>query len=141
MPPAPATSSPTKNRCWRDRSKRPEDRMREFRLRLAVVVALGVLAVGGAPRVVADGASLTVRITSPMGRTGVTGPVRIVAQVGNAGDTPLQSVKFFVNATLVGENHKGPVYAVEWSDDNPFEATEIRVEATAAVGHTAQDEV
>ena len=115
--------------------------MREFRLRLAVVVALGVLAVSGTPRVVADGASLTVRITSPMGRTGVTGPVRIVAQVGNAGDTPLQSVKFFVNATLVGENHKGPVYAVEWSDDNPFEATDIRVEATDAVGHTARDDV
>jgi VWFA-related protein len=76
-----------------------------------------------------------------MGRTGVAGPVRIVAQVGNASDTPLQSVKFFVNATLVGENHKGPVYAVEWSDDNPFEATDIRVEATDAVGHTARDDV
>jgi Ca-activated chloride channel family protein len=115
--------------------------MRDVRCWLVVVAFLAVLSGGGSARAKVDGASLTVRITSPMGRTGVAGPVRIVAQVGNAGDTPLQSVKFFVNATLVGENHKGPVYAVEWSDDNPFEPTDIRVEATDAVGHTARDDV
>ena len=76
-----------------------------------------------------------------MGRTGILGPVRIVAQVGHAADTPLQSVKFFVNRTLVGEDGEGPVYAVEWSDDNPFEATEITVEATDASGRTARDAV
>jgi len=109
-----------------------------FRLLVAVLVAIAAASVS---RVIADGTGLTVRITSPMGRTGVPGPVRIVAQIGNAADTPLQSVKFFVNRTLVGEAVKGPVYAVEWSDDNPFEATEITVEATDATGHTAHDAV
>lgn len=117
--------------------------MRDARSRLLVAALVGLTAVaaGRAPRVAADGTPLTVRITSPMGRTGVPGPVRIVAQVGSAADTPLSSVKFFVNRTLVGEAVKGPVYAVEWSDDNPFEATEIAVEATDATGRTARDMV
>ncbi len=116
--------------------------MYAVRFRLLFAVALAACAGASSLRVGADGSSpLTVRITSPMGRTGVQGPVRIVAQIGDTADTPLQSVKFFVNRTLVGENHVGPVYAVEWSDDNPFEATEITVEATDTAGHTAHDEV
>jgi hypothetical protein len=103
----------------------------------ADVTAAGVTAAHLTP----DTTPLTVRITSPMGRTGILGPVRIVAQVGTTTDTPLQSVKFFVNQTLVGEDGEGPIYAVEWSDDNPFEATEIRVEATDASGRTARDAV
>jgi Ca-activated chloride channel homolog len=89
----------------------------------------------------ADGTPLTVRITSPMGRTGTLGPVRIVAQVGADVETPLQSVKFFVNKALVGEDGEGPVYAVEWSDDNPFEPTEIIVEAVDSSGRMARDAV
>ncbi len=121
--------------------------MHAVRDRLLVIAFIALAwmaggAIGDGPGVVAaDGTPLTVRITSPMGRTGVPGLIRIVAQVGNAGDTPLQSVKFFVNATLVGENHGGPVYAVEWSDDNPFEPTEITVEAIDAAGRTARDAV
>jgi Ca-activated chloride channel family protein len=120
--------------------------MRDVRSRL-LVAALAAIAGAGGLRVAAsseggaDNSPLTVRITSPMGRTGIQGPVRIVAQVGDAADTPLQSLKFFVNRTLVGENHRGPVYAVEWSDDNPFEATEISVEATDSAGRTARDAV
>ncbi len=106
-----------------------------------LVAALAGIVAGSDRSVGADGTTLTVRITSPMGRTGVAGLLRIVAQVGNASDAELQSVKFFVNRTLVGENHKGPVYAVEWSDDNPFEATEISVEATDSIGHKARDTV
>jgi Ca-activated chloride channel homolog len=121
--------------------------MHAVRDRLLVIAFIALAwmaggAIGDGPGVVAaDGTPLTVRITSPMGRTGVPGLIRIVAQVGNAGDTPLQSVKFFVNTTLVGENHGGPVYAVEWSDDNPFEPTEITVEAIDAAGRTARDAV
>lgn len=111
--------------------------MRGARSRL--LVALFALLVGAV--LTADIAPLTVRITSPMGRTGTLGAVRIVAQVGHAEDSPLQSVKFFVNHTLVGEDGEGPIYAVEWSDDNPFEPTEITVEATDASGRTARDAV
>ena len=53
-----------------------------------LVAALAGLAGGAGASVAADGAPLTVRITSPMGRTGEAGSVRIVAQVDNAADTP-----------------------------------------------------
>jgi VWFA-related protein len=109
-----------------------------FRLLVATFAAL---AGAGAAALTADVTPLTVRITSPMGRTGNLGTVRIVAQVGHPEDTSLQSVKFFVNSTLVGQDGEGPVYAVEWSDDNPFEAAEIAVEATDANGRTARDVV
>jgi Ca-activated chloride channel homolog len=112
-----------------------------FRLLVATFATFAALAGVRGVTVTADVTPLTVRITSPMGRTGTLGAVRIVAQVGHAEDTPLQTVKFFVNRTLVGEDGEGPVYAVEWSDDNPFEATEIAVEATDASGRTARDAV
>jgi Ca-activated chloride channel homolog len=117
------------------------------RLLVALVAALGGATLVGArsPGVTSGGSGdntpLTVRITSPMGRTGSLGTVRIVAQVGVDGDTPLHSVKFFVNSKLIGEDGEGPVYAVEWSDDNPFEPTEITAEATDANGRTARDAV
>ena len=50
-------------------------------------------------------------------------------------------MRFFVNRALVGEDGEGPVYAVEWADDNPFEATEIAVEAIDATGRTVRDAV
>jgi Ca-activated chloride channel family protein len=117
--------------------------MRDARSRLLVATLAALAALAGAtgPSVTADTPPLTVRITSPMGRTGSLGTVRIVAQVEHTADTRLQSVKFFVNRTLVGEDGEGPVYAVEWSDDNPFEATDITVEATDASGRTARDAV
>jgi Ca-activated chloride channel family protein len=116
--------------------------MRHAPSRLLVAIFAAVAGASGlSPNVTADNTPLTVRITSPLGRTGTLGRVRIVAQVGHADDTPPQSVKFFVNRTLVGEDGEGPVYAVEWSDDNPFEATEITVEATDSSGRTARDAV
>ena len=40
---------------------------------------------------------LSVHITSPLGRTGVVGTVRIVAQIAHDVQTPLRSVTFFVD--------------------------------------------
>ncbi len=108
---------------------------------LWLLVAAMVGLAAGRTSVAADGAPLTVRITSPMGRTGTAGSVRIVAQVENSADAPVQSVKFFVNRALVGEDVEGPVYASEWADDNPFEPTEIAVEAIDATGRTVRDVV
>ena len=48
---------------------------------------------------------------------------------------------FFVGDQPVGEDTDGPVYAVEWTDDNPFEAVTIRVEATDDAGAVAEDKV
>src|SRR6188768_68914 len=84
--------------------------------RPARVIALAVsMAMAVGAQLGADSAAPTVRITSPLGRTGGAGAIRIVAQVAPA-HNPVQSVTFFVNSKAVGEDHEGPVYAVEWSD-------------------------
>jgi len=105
----------------------------------AIAVAL-LAATIAAAQLAADSGTPTVRITSPLGRTGGAGAIRIVAQV-TAAQSPVQSVKFFVNSKQVGEDHDGPVYAVEWTDDNPFEPTEIAAEVVDAAGHAARDVV
>ncbi len=96
---------------------------------------------GGAAQAASDSKAPTVRITSPLGRTGIAGTVRIVAQIGQDPTTPLRSVTFFVNKKAVGEDAQGPVYAVEWTDENPFEPTEIAVEAVDAAGREARDAI
>jgi VWFA-related protein len=84
---------------------------------------------------------LSVRITSPLGRLGLPGAIRIVAQVSHPPQPAIESVRFYVNDTLVGDHRDGPPYAVEWTDANPFELTRIRVEATDARGNTASDAI
>jgi Ca-activated chloride channel family protein len=91
--------------------------------------------------VFADSAPLAIRITSPLGRTGATGAIRIVAQVNAASDAPVTAVRFFVDNVLLGEAKKGPPWGIDWTDENPFEAREIRAEAIDASGHTANDSV
>jgi VWFA-related protein len=49
-------------------------------------------------------------------------------------------VRFFVDDTLVGTADASP-YAVPWTDENPFEPREIRVEAEDAAGLIARDSV
>ncbi len=87
-----------------------------------------------------DGA-LSVRITSPLGRTGVQGTVRIVAQVRARPEAVLSGVQFYVDSQLVGTVSDGPPYAVEWVDDNPFQARDILVQLTDQLGNVAQDRV
>jgi VWFA-related protein len=71
----------------------------------------------------------SVHITSPTGRSGLPGRVRIVARVTTVSDAP-PIVRFYVGDTLLATDTDGPPYAVEWTDENPFEAQRIRVEAT-----------
>jgi VWFA-related protein len=82
---------------------------------------------------------LSLRITSPLGRTGMPGPIRLVAQVKHAHDVRLQPVKFFVDGHLQGEAIEGPPFAVEWSDDNPYEPREISAEVCDEAGECARD--
>jgi Ca-activated chloride channel homolog len=106
----------------------------------------GVLTAGAACAVLAaqspaaGGAPLAVRITSPMGRTGTSAPVRIVAQVQYGDAAPPGQVRFFVDKQLVGAVQRPP-YALEWIDENPFERREIAVEAVDNLGHAAVDSV
>ena len=130
--PARCTSSTTAR--WR----RPFSDMSLSSAVLAIATVLSVPV--AAAHVAADAAAPTVRITSPLGRTGGVGAIRIVAQVAGA-QSPVQAVRFFVNSKPVGEDHVGPVYAVEWTDENPFERTEIAAEVVDADGRAARDVV
>lgn len=76
----------------------------------------------------------SLRITSPLGRTGLVMRVRIVAQVTVAPGALLSPVEFFVDGAKVGAVGDGPPYAVEWLDENPFESREITVQAAVSGG-------
>ena len=115
-----------------------------FRLRHRVLLAAAaaVLAAALARADTPDSVnSLSVRITSPLGRTGATGLVRIVAQVNGAAVDALQPVRFYVDNVLLGQVDDGPPWAIEWSDENPFEPREIAVEVSDASGRSARDVV
>jgi Ca-activated chloride channel family protein len=86
-------------------------------------------------------APLSIRITSPLGRTGGSGAIRIVAQVTAEKDVDLSAVRFYVDGQLVGEDPSGPPFAVEWTDENPFETREIRADVADSVGNVARDTV
>lgn len=107
----------------------------------AAILLTLVLAVLAAVGVRAADDPLTIRITSPLGRTGTPGAVRIVARIETDPKVPVQTVIFSVNGTVVGHDDEGPVYAVEWVDDNPFAPAEIVAEVTDAKGRTASSKV
>jgi VWFA-related protein len=71
----------------------------------------------------------SIQITSPTGRSGLPGRVRIVARV-TTGAGAFPAVRFYVGDTLLATDTDGPPYAVEWTDENPFEPRRIRVEMT-----------
>jgi Ca-activated chloride channel homolog len=82
-----------------------------------------------------------VRITSPLGRSGSPGSIRIVAQIqpGQGGD--LGPVRFFIDGQLLGTDTDGAPYVAEWIDENPFERREISVAVSDALGHEVRDRV
>jgi VWFA-related protein len=84
---------------------------------------------------------LSVRITSPLGRLGVPGTVRIVAQIKADPNAVLSPVQFYVDGKLLSSVNAGPPYAVEWVDENPFEPREIAVAVADSLGNTARDTV
>ena len=84
---------------------------------------------------------LTVRITSPLGRSSSPTKVRIVAQVREAAGRSVMAVRFSVDGVLLGTVQNGPPYAVEWADENPFEKREILVEAEDDQGQFYRDTV
>ena len=84
---------------------------------------------------------LSVRITSPLGRLGVPGTLRIVAQIKADPRAALSPVQFYVDGELLSSVASGPPYAVEWVDENPFEPREISVAVADSLGNTARDRV
>jgi len=84
---------------------------------------------------------LSVRITSPLGRTGTPGAVRLVARIDVPANATLAPVRFLIDDALYKVDDDGPPYVVEWVDENPFDRHEIAVEAADNAGHTARDVV
>ncbi len=82
-----------------------------------------------------------IRITSPLGRTGVVTRLRIVAQVTIPTGQAISTVSFYVDGALIGTAPAGPYSAVDWVDQNPFERREIIVEAADATGRVLKDTV
>src|SRR5512139_285660 len=78
----------------------------------------------------------TLRITSPLGRTGLPGTIRIVARLdgityprlGLAEPKPVP-VRFLVDNVLLSTDVDGAPYDALWVDDNPFEPRELTAEA------------
>jgi hypothetical protein len=85
--------------------------------------------------------TVSVRITSPQGRTGVSGRIRIVAQIVVPPGSVLGPVHFFVDGEKVGEDIDGAPYAAEWVDENPFERREIAVAVADQTGAAFRDTV
>lgn len=92
-----------------------------------------------APAATGDAASL--RITSPLGRIGEPGTVRLVAQIQEAAGATPGPVEFYVDGKLVGRAASGPPYAVDWVDENPYEARDIRAETVDSAGRMLRDTV
>ncbi len=103
------------------------------------LLALAVLVGGAAPATARQ--ETTVRITSPLGRTGVPGVIRVVAQVQTNKDGGVVPVRFFVDGVPIGQDVDGPPYVVEWEDANPYEAREIRVDVEDGRGGIISDHV
>lgn len=93
-----------------------------------------------AAAIVSGGDPAAIRITSPLGRTGLVGRVRIVAQVHVPDGATAGTVRFFVDDVLVG-TCADPPFAVDWTDENPFEAREIVAELDRGPEGTVRDTV
>jgi VWFA-related protein len=107
---------------------------------LAALITVLVSAVGASAQDAEPAPITSVRITSPLGRTGLAGVVRIVAQV-HAPPGVTSPVRFFVDGALVGTATAGPPFAVEWADENPFERREIVAETEDPLGRTVRDTI
>jgi VWFA-related protein len=83
-----------------------------------------------------------VTITSPLGRTSESATIRIVARVERPADAAARPLhlRFYVDGVKVGAVETPP-YAVTWTDENPFEPREIKVEAEDESGAIGRDTV
>ena len=91
------------------------------------------------PAAVASGVS--VRITSPRGRMGLPGTIRIVAQIRAENGADPGPVRFFIDGALYKTDEDGAPYVVEWEDVNPFERREIAVSVVDAAGREVRDAI
>jgi VWFA-related protein len=107
----------------------------------AALIALVSLVTAPQMRAAAQDQQAAIKITSPLGRTGVVTRLRIVAQVTIPTGQTISTLNFYVDGALVGTAPAGPYSAVDWLDQNPFERREITVQAADTAGHLIKDTV
>jgi Ca-activated chloride channel family protein len=96
---------------------------------LAAALCLGVCGAFAA-----DTPAPALRITSPLGRTGLPGTIRIVARLDHLrADAPVD-VHFYVDRLFLSSDTDGPPYEATWDDDNPFERRELTAQADLGGG-------
>jgi Ca-activated chloride channel family protein len=96
---------------------------------IAVLVgAMVTLSLGGSLR--AHAATPTLQITSPLGRTGLPGTIRIVARLDSPDGLVPTEVRFLVDDELLSKDVDGPPYEALWHDENPFERRELKAQAS-----------
>jgi len=83
----------------------------------------------------------TLRITSPLGRTGLPGTIRIVARLDGSDKRVPTRVDFLVDQVPLASDTDGPPYEALWSDDNPFERRELTARAEFGDGPALTDTV
>jgi VWFA-related protein len=76
---------------------------------------------------------LVLRITSPIGRTGIPGTIRIVARLDGRLPESAPRVEFYVDKLHLSDDD-APPYEALWTDDNPFERRELSVRAELPSG-------
>ena len=86
-------------------------------------------------------AAATLKITSPIGRTGLSGTIRIVVRL--EGDQPVEPprVEFYIDKLHLADDVDGAPYEALWNDENPFERREISVRAELPGGVVLTDSV
>jgi VWFA-related protein len=81
------------------------------------------------------------KITSPLGRTGLSGAIRIVVRLDGEQPTVPPRVEFYIDKLHLADDEDGPPYEAVWADDNPFERREIAVRAELPSGVVLTDSV
>lgn len=99
-------------------------------------LALGLALAAGVSPLRADAVTPSVRITSPLGRTGLPGTIRIVARLDGVDRETQVPVHFYVDRLFLSSDTDGPPYDAQWIDENPFEPRELTVQAELASGAT-----
>ena len=89
----------------------------------------------------ADSLPPAVRITSPLGRTGLPGTIRVVARLDGVEPSAAVRVHFYVDKLLLATDTDGPPYDARWADENPFERRELTVHAELGSGARLEDTV
>jgi Ca-activated chloride channel homolog len=105
---------------------------------IAAFALLGTVLAAGNNEVQSERPSL--RITSPLGRTGIPGTIRIVARADGLDDgAVLGRVDFYVDQLFLANDTDGPPYETLWEDEDPFVRREIKVRAELASGAVLED--